>query len=48
MKQPWYIAFLAAPPEQRKAPTAIEAALYRALEKALYDPRHELLLRRRS
>ena len=42
LKSPWYVAFIAAQPERTKVHTAIEAALFRALERALYDPRHAL------
>jgi hypothetical protein len=38
----WYVASIATQSERTKAPTAIEDALRRALEKALYDPRHGL------
>ena len=42
IKPPWYVALIAAPPERTKAPTALEAALLGAVERALYDPRHPL------
>ena len=42
IKPPWYVALVAAPPERTKAPTALEAALFSAVERALYDPRHPL------
>jgi hypothetical protein len=42
IRHPWYVAFIAAQPERTKAPTALEAALFSAVERALYDPRHPL------
>ena len=42
IKPPWYVALVAAPPERTKAPAALEAALFSAIERALYDPRHPL------
>jgi len=42
IRRPWYVAFIATQPERTKAPTALEAALLSAVERALYDPRHPL------
>jgi hypothetical protein len=38
----WYVAAIATQPEQTKTPTAIADALHRALDRAIYDPRHAL------
>ena len=40
MLRPWFINLIAAPPE--RTGTALEAALLRAVEQALFNPRHEL------
>ena len=40
MLRPWFIDLIAAPPE--RTGTAIEAALFRAVERALFNSRHEL------
>jgi hypothetical protein len=42
MDRPWYAAILAETPERAKVPTALEDALFGAVESALYDPRHAL------
>jgi hypothetical protein len=42
IRRPWYVALIAAQPERTKAPTALEDALFSAVERALYDPRHRL------
>jgi hypothetical protein len=42
IRRPWYVAFLAEPPARAKVPTALEDALFSAVERALYDPRHAL------
>jgi hypothetical protein len=38
--QPWFLALMAEPSE--RPTTAIASAMYLAVEKALYDPRHPL------
>ena len=42
IRRPWYVAFIGARPERAKAPTALEDALFNAVERALYDRRHPL------
>jgi hypothetical protein len=42
IRRPWYVALIAAQPERAKVPTALEDALFSAVERALYDRRHPL------
>ena len=42
LRYSWFAALVAAQPERAKSPTALEDALLRAIEKALFNPHHRL------
>jgi len=41
-RPPWWVSLIAETPDEAKARTAIADAMFAAVERAVFDPKHEL------